>query len=1102
MEVIPYLVQWKKKLVESGWTFQPLESTGPLSGGKFARVKSVFASLNRATNLRDIRHREVLTRYFQASEFQKAVRDLYINPSSKANSVYYFQMDDHWRVPWEFWFFDWSYESLKKASLLRIDDFSSLTKSEVVIPEKLSILVLEGKAGERYGPQLDIKAETDAIRKAITQLGTETRQRIGPVEVIPLQLDTLETTLRAYTPHLIWFNGHGKSDEENALLSADGSWLSADEFSAALLASHAPLKYLILSACDSAVDPVHAPTNFLSPAFFRLITENMPLTLIAMQSPISASTGVFLAREIFLSLAHETSIELAFSEIRASLKIECEASAVASRKMDWASPALWTNKFVTPKIQWNAQQTPLEELQLFALKRLTQSNFKIPSQSFYDSSEVNAPLLQSWANKKRLWLSCIDAKILINHLYKCTHRLVADIGLAPIVIDFHSHRNGNEISPVKSDELIDEIKNWITSLLERLTIPSSSQVPLFQLINMFNRTADIRRVWAELCNIPEIFLIIVNPPLLKDKAVSWFWDVFKDNPKSMIWCVSSQSIDKEIRQSWVVDKLHLESDDANVQLALNDEPELVKTLALLDLEIRLDILKKVGLNKTDNFENAPYWSELFQSTDYGPLINASAREKVIAEIKGDETALLHGHCLTLLDTVLAEAMLAADDILAEAMIFHAFEAKKRDRANNIASGLIQWYYERNLPYKVTALKSKMVFGSMDDWVRVLIGWAHLQIFELQEARFFLTSIQEAHNTLTVPQRVEHFALLAELIKNEGGDVKNECNKLLQRAMDLVNEARDNDINPEQKQRLLLMLRHDKIRILQYIEYDLKGAEEGYLDLVNEMAQLGDVIIRDIPVYRNLSECVRKQAERLFTEDSKNIERVETLLTRSFAYLNGGFKLARQKHPGSQLEVELLYENAKLDAFRAFIASAGGDSGGSEKHRAQEKQHLLDARALAKKIHSDMLLSVLEAKLFRRFEKFDFDVAMRNVKSFDTFTHGWAIRSQIDLLEYSTSECLSLAASGEKFEWFGRARELALYQHAITAKFHYLSHGRTDRVRIMKLFCRLVELSEGGANSQAASAFNSIAEKFSWIKEMLQEVGYRECLTAYNKFKKY
>jgi len=89
----------------------------------------------------------------------------------------------------------------------------------------------------------------------------------------------------------------------------------------------------------------------------------------------------------------------------------------------------------------------------------------------------------------------------------------------------------------------------------------------------------------------------------------------------------------------------------------------------------------------------------------------------------------------------------------------------------------------------------------------------------------------------------------------------------------------------QAKQQLKKLEHDKLRVLQYLFYDLTAAEIGYRNLLNDWSNdnNGDILNRAV-ILRNLAECIRKQ-ENLKSEYSQSrlLEALSYIDFESFTY---------------------------------------------------------------------------------------------------------------------------------------------------------------------------------------------------------------------------
>ena len=202
------------------------------------------------------------------------------------------------------------------------------------VPPPLRILGI--LASPQGLPELDLQGEKMRLERALADL-----QRRGLVQLEWIEQGTWRSVQRALRRgpwHIVHFIGHGRYDAQRdegqlALVGSNGGVqpLGARQL-ALLLADHAPLRLVVLNACDGGRSGGY---DIFSSTASILVRRGLPAVL-AMQYAISDRAAIELSRVFYESLADGLPVDAAVAEARKAIRLARPDS------LEWSTPVLFS----------------------------------------------------------------------------------------------------------------------------------------------------------------------------------------------------------------------------------------------------------------------------------------------------------------------------------------------------------------------------------------------------------------------------------------------------------------------------------------------------------------------------------------------------------------------------------------------------------------------------------------------------------------------------------------------------------------------------------------------------------------------------------------
>ncbi len=854
-----------------------------------------------------------------------------------------------WNIPWELLIAD-LFSARRRANTCVVRALeSAVPASPRVFREPLRILIVQGDDGAFMGQRLDFAAEIGGLMSAWETLEKGVQECVPRPVVATVTIDNFTSLLSAHRPHILWFSGHGESKPSSRLLFANRTWVEASEFCRLVGASGHPPLYAVFWACDTADATDENRDAPAPPSLFEGLRKVGVLSLLAMQAPIRDVSARAMAADLLRSLAAGLPLELATARARAN---QFERKLEYAHELDWACPVVWSAGELTgQRLHWNAGASGLMEFQL--LGRLILRLRLAPAGEL--ESPPNADELHRaavWAAHPRVWVKGSSEG---QHRYAWARVLRAiqtETTSWVIALD------------LRHEDATAALQQWAEDISAGL-LPGDIPDEIALALSEMRRTPSTG--WRKLCQ-REMTLALSGrvPP----DAAEWFWEPLRSTRNSpRVLVLSEKEINDEIYENWLVDSLGADMSEAAITTAIAEAPDLARALAVLNIPLQSHRLTISAPDVTGARSLAEWRAAhgMLVDTPAGPLIAATARHAVLANLSSADLQKAHRHCVEML----GEPTLALSTHFREHRLAHLIEAGEfPELAIEEAALLCGVYRSEGRPRAVLGVIERLgkLQTGLSSSAKLMVAWANLRLGHVEAASYWLRHVAVLGSSLEV---AEKHGLSAEIQKSIGApDSKNAALAEIEAAIDIcAKAAKKHDADSHAARRMERAYRQDHARILQYLFYDRPGAAAEYERLLIEWRDEPGAETDLAVVRRNLAECLRNMPEA-----AANAPRVRGLIAEAELGLKGHFP--------TPILAELLYEKSKA-------AESEGDVAGA-------RRYLDECRDAALKSEHHLVFAIAENRHFWRYESFD-EKRWQDLKTqLASFSpHGWAVRACID-----------------------------------------------------------------------------------------------------------
>lgn len=841
-----------------------------------------------------------------------------------------------WDIPWELLVGEIDKERRPAISIVR-----GLAQEPGTLPSRfdrsMSMLLIKGDDGSKSGwGELNLDRETALLLDAYDQLPESHRAAMSKPRVIQPTESELRTLFQdpQSVPDVIFLSGHG-SNRPPAFILTDGSSLTPKSFASIISATAVRPMFIVFWACDTAREE-NDGRNSPSPPFFSALLKCGVSSVLAMQAPVYDQAAILLAQELFQSLAGGDALDAAAARARATLLDALDTGAEGVSNVDWACPVVWSSGLSAARLGWRSEASKLAHMQTASRRaRLDREGrpFFPPTQDEINEASRFSTLSPCW----------IRAGKLAEHRERWIRLLLAIQSVVP------QYTVAVELNDTASAE--DGLREWAEELQQTLE-PSEASVEFRGTLELIRKRPEVG--WKKLCSLQDTIMSIWNPPPYA--TGNWFWGPLRATAGVVLIAAATVPV-SIVADGWSIEELDMQYDQATLDAARMEAPEIADALALLNEPVPRASIAATGAS----LNGAPGLEAFVISTQANEvMLSASAARYFRDRMTDDEKQQGHKTCMNILGHLSFAARLTPT--IREQRLLHCLSAKEDAAAAQEASALLVRYRELDRQRAALSVIQRIrhLWRDLPPHLLIVAAWASAMLGEMQQAEFWLTrsSANDAFD------EAWQFGLRSELDKARGD--RDAALQSIDQAIATLGAAPAGDPNIERRQRAY---RQDRARILQYLFYDSVAAAEEYEKLLDEWVGAEDATIDVATVLRNYAECVRTGHHPGDTE----WERSKELLERATVLL--------ENNTDCSVFAEITYEQA-----RVALAEA-----------SPHAQDLLKAaRDAAKKSGHIMLLAIVDARIFWQFEPFsiarwmDLDV---NLTAFPR--HGWAVRTLID-----------------------------------------------------------------------------------------------------------
>ncbi len=947
-----------------------------------------------------------------------------------------------WNIPWELLIKGLD-TYRRRATVCFVRTSGQVGPNPSQFDEPLRILILQGDDGRSFNRQLDLNRESKQIMEAYEKVEGSFRECIARPEIALVSLDNLTPLIKEHKPHILWFSGHGNSDPAKTLCLNGPSWISAKDFAESVHASgHVPV-YVAFWACETGnVRLDKRSIGFPDiPALCKELSRIGVISILAMQARITDAGARLMASDLLRFMAVGNSLEMAVARTRANM-IESHREDI--NPFDWACPVVWSSGRIVDGLTWNSRAQPLAQLQLMG-RQVIRATLRRGGQIDSPPDQNEFLVANRMQGYRRIWIESRENLENAIQQYQWVRTLQALQGqthLGLLAIDL----NDNKLNPEAA------LQGWAAKIVARLLkgdLDDDIANALYEI-----KEGSVISGWGHLCSLLKedplkFYLAVSGPP--KYEPTDWFWQplleaISTDEAFVIILSDKVPSDNYRTEHGWQLEKIIPEMNDETLFAILNEQPRLLRALAVLNTPIRTDIIEAAGLPLTQ-------WAHREQvmiNTGNGPILSAGIRDFVLDQMNPDETKLAHEDCLR----ILAHPQIDLDISVREMRVEHCAKAGLSQSAIKEIIPLFRTFHREDLPYSIITLLQRTELDpfTLPSWLLLYLAWAYMRLGQTQEAEIYLEE-----TILQDPLDIAWKNQIQSEINKSTGDKQGALDRINAAVMACEKALTDPEAKKADLGLLQLKLwgyRQDRARIKQYLFYEKEEARTEYEALLDNKPEedYPGIEIDIAIVQRNYAECLRTLANNsrdpLFTKASEVLSQAKSnLYGKEYAPIYS----------------EVLYEQAKMAEYegRAGVAAT----------------YLVECRRAAIKSRHFMLAAIANCRIFWKTEQFQLGHWIRLEDEIGRFPyHGWAVRVHLSgrvraahQLQLAGDLTNGLAQLGDNL------RDLESYPA--------FNQG-SDRFRIAATYAGLQVLND--KISTHTRYWEEFVEKYEWAVDWLAE----------------
>jgi CHAT domain len=926
------LVNWTTGLTWVGWTFD--KGTGPRTV-PIPRHAYHWAPSH-------LRRWRAFSR-FQAIATSKQFRDWWLQEcGGDDRALKRFMLwfpAGVWDVPWELLIGELHKERRPGVSIVR-----GLANEPATLPSRfdrpMSILLIKGDDGSKTGwARLNLDRESSLLLESYDRLPASHQAVMSRPRVMQPTESELQALFqnRHSVPDVIFLSGHG-SNRPPAFILADGSLLTPDSLTGMLSATPVRPMFVVFWACDTARAENDSRESPSAPFFAALLRSGIS-SLLAMQAPVKDRSAILLAQELFQSLAGGDALDAAAARARSTLLDAWNAGAEGVDSIDWACPVVWSSGLSAARLAWRSRGSRLAHMQAASRRARLDREGRV----FFPPSTAEIDDARRISASRRCW---IIAEKLAEHRERWTRLLLAIQTIIPRYVV------AVELDDNTSAE--DSLRDWAEELQQTLE-PSDASADFRSALELIRKRP--HRGWIKLCSLPDTIISIWNPP--RYSAEDWFWGPLAATTGPVI--VAAVHFDGAIVSTdWSLEELDMQYNQARLDAARAEAPDLANALALLNLPIPKASIEATG----SSIDGAPELVPLVIETAANEIVLAASAARYFREQMTEVTRQAgHRACMSILaHTTFATRLTPA---IREQRLLHCLGATENQAATEEACALLVRYRALDRPRAALAVFERLgsLWRNLPPHLLIIIAWAHAMLGDMEQAGFWLNR-SSANDVFEDAWR---WGLQSEIDKARGD--RDAALQDIDEAIAVLEATPASEKKNMLFERRLRSYRQDRARILQYLFYDTTSAEAEYRTLLDEWAGADDAALDVAIVLRNYSECVRtghQPGQPQWQQGKDMLDEAAALLANN------------KDHPAF---AEVEYEKAR-------VASA--------EQAPDARARLEAARDAAATSGHLMLLAIVNVRMFWKFEELDLSRWIDLDAGLSAFPrHGWAVRTLVD-----------------------------------------------------------------------------------------------------------
>ena len=593
--------------------------------------------------------------------------------------------------------------------------------------------------------------------------------------------------------------------------------------------------------------------------------------------------------------------------------------------------------------------------------------------------------------------------------------------------------------------LKDSFQDWAKSVLD-VALPGELSEQQYSILKLISDQPykGIEKILDNKNNV--IVLHGVQKKSIKDPI----WKVIVSNAKGDL-IVFSKDAEHIEQEQWNIESMKALINDEGISPTNHQNIRLLRALSVLNRPIRLKLNDyDFTANEKDQSTFNKDKDKLGFNSSLGYMLYSSVQEKVIVSMKEDEKIEAHNDTLHILKK---STYFEGDVDFEEELLSHYMGAEHFENALACATGLIEYYRNQDRSTKIIETFNMLKGHRMrlPSHIMLIIAWSFMIKGRIKESELLL-GLTQAQNVLDEAWK---YGIKTEIIKSKAEmDVAekalNEVNLAIS-TLEIGIKTNTVDVNVAKTR--LLIFKHDKARILQFLFYETDLAIQMYREVISELGHQQHIRIDLAAAKKNLAHSLNRQLKEDFTGSSdKHLKEINILLQEA---------LDLSKDFSVQVQAETLYEFSKFYEYS------------NEPVKAKEK--LEECLDLCDKEGYWMLKYIVENQMlwekYSPSQKLDVSKYQYIIKGLFGWEHGWPTRTRLNARLKYVKYLIKKNDPSQLIEAQDLLKEIKSYKA--------YQVGRSDKLRIAKVYKVIGSLTD---DERAKLDFR---EEMTWSTDWLE-----------------